>query len=172
MYKISVPLWNQNIVRAGRDRLAELLKKMHAERVFLALDAYLTDEEEREKALEALQENCLFFQEKGFEVGAWIWTFMIHNDDRYVHMTSPAGKVSSTQICPSDADFRAFAGEYVQKIARCGVDMIMYDDDFRYGFLDIGMGCTCKNHLARMSEILGEELGTEGLREKLLAGGK
>ncbi|MBO5069281.1 MAG: hypothetical protein J6C37_02825 [Roseburia sp.] len=97
---------------------------------------------------------------------------MIRSDDRYVHMTSPDGRVSATQICPSDVAFRAFAGQYVQEIARCGVDMIMYDDDFRYGFIDIGMGCTCKNHLARMSKILNEEIAAEGLSEKLLAGSR
>ncbi|MBO5069160.1 MAG: hypothetical protein J6C37_02195, partial [Roseburia sp.] len=172
MYKISVPIMNQTIVRAGRERIAELLEKMQAKRVFLSFDDYLIDEKEREKELRVLRENCLYFQEKGFEVGAWLWTFMLQNDHRYVHMTSPDGKVSATQICPSDASFRAFAGQYIQEIAKCGVDMIMYDDDFRYGFIDIGMGCTCKNHLARMSEILNEELDAGGLPEKLLTGSR
>jgi len=173
MYKISVPLMNRNIQRAGREKFAEYLKKMKAERVFLALDAYFVDEKKRTVELAALKDNCEYFKSQGFEVGAWIWTFMINEDTQYTHMTSPFGKVSATQMCPSDPAFREFAAFYVKEIAKCGVDMIMYDDDYRYGFIDIGMGCTCKNHLARMSEIVGEELTlNDDLANKLLAGGK
>ncbi len=37
MYKISVPITNSNIKRAGRDTLLSQLKRMNAERVFLTL---------------------------------------------------------------------------------------------------------------------------------------
>ncbi len=173
MYRISVPIMNSHIERAGRDRLAQMLKEMGAERVFLALDSYILDGDRRCAELEKLRDNCEYFKAQGFETGAWIWTFMINAEYKtgYTYMESPFGRVSETQVCPSDPDFRAFAGEYIKDIARCGVEIIMFDDDFRYGYIDIGMGCTCRNHRARMSELIGEELPEEGLAEKLLAGG-
>ena len=173
MYKISVPIMNANAARAGREELAKMLYEINAERVFLALGSYQVDENERRKEFEALKDNCRYFRELGFEVGAWIWTFQLHGVNDYAHITSPDGQVSEAQICPSDASFRLFAGQYLKEIAKCGVDIIMYDDDFRYGFLDKGiMGCTCKNHLAYMSEILNEKINEDGLAEKLLKGGR
>ena len=172
MYKISVPIMNSHVTRAGREKLAEMLKKIGAQRVFLALDSYVFDGEERRGVLETLRDNSDYFKAQGFETGAWIWTFRLTDKScGYTYMESPFGKVSQTQVCPSDPEFRRFAGEYIKDIARCGVQVIMFDDDFRYGYIDIGMGCTCKNHLARMSSILGEEISKEGLAEKLLSGG-
>ncbi|MBO5069282.1 MAG: hypothetical protein J6C37_02830 [Roseburia sp.] len=69
MYKISVPIMNQNIVRAGRDRLVERLEKMNVQRVFLALDAYIIDDKEREKSLQDLRENCLFLNKEVLRLG-------------------------------------------------------------------------------------------------------
>ena len=172
MYKLMVPVMSKTLQRAGREKIVSMLKKMGAERVFLVIDAYITEEEELQEELGMLRENCSFLKDNGFEAGAWMLTFMLQNDKEYVHMTSPAGDVSQHQVCPSDERFREMAGQYIRKVAECGVDLIMFDDDFRYGCLDIGLGCTCKNHLRHMSETLGEEVKTEGLSEKLLTGGR
>ncbi len=40
MYKVSVPITNNNIKRAGREKLLVQLKELNAERVFLALSNY------------------------------------------------------------------------------------------------------------------------------------
>ena len=50
--------------------------------------------------------------------------------------------------------------------------MIMFDDDLRYGFFDIGFGCLCDNHVAAISEILGEKLTGEELSKRILSGGR
>ena len=70
MYKISVPVMNEYLKRNGRDETLRELKRMDAERVFLALDCYEQDPQKRKEAMEALSQNCRFFKAHGFEVGA------------------------------------------------------------------------------------------------------
>lgn len=170
MYKISVPVMNKNFERAGREELVKNLKSVDAQRVFLALDTYQIDEAKREKVFADLKENAQFLKAHGFEVGAWIWTFTLGGDTDYVHMKFTSGNTSKTFICPSDENFRSFAGEYIKGIAKCGVDIIMYDDDFRYGFLDSGLGCLCENHVKYMENILGEKLPENVVDEYLISG--
>jgi len=170
MYKISVPLMSRTFSRSDREKIADMLKSMGAQRVFLALGKYETDPKKRESVFKMLKDNTEFLKKHGFEVGAWRWTFA-HKDENYIHMVSPSGKTSEEAVCPSDEGFIKLAGDYIKEIAKCGVDLIMYDDDFRYGFIDCGMGCVCKNHLGYMSEILGEEVTKEGIFDKLFLKG-
>ena len=170
MYKVSVPVMNEPLKRMNRDKILEDIKKLGAKRVFLALAPYYISEEKRKYEIAELRDNCEYFKLHGLEVGAWIWAFMIKEKNEFIHMQSPTGRVSALEICPSDETFRKFASGYLRDIAESGVDLIMYDDDFRYGFLDIGMGCTCKNHLEHMKKALGEI--PENLAETLLKGGK
>ena len=172
MYKVSVPVMISTLQRYGAEDYVKNLKKIKADRIFIAIDSYITDQGRRQKTLSDLEKYCKLLKSEGFEVGVWVWTFMVVGDTKYVHITSPSGKASRDQVCPSDEEFCAFAQEYLSDVAKCGPDMIMFDDDFRYGFLDCGQGCTCKNHRAYMSELLGEELGDGDLSEKLLVGGK
>jgi len=172
MYKISVPIMNKNFERAGKEALVKKLKSLDAQRVFLALDTYETNSTKREKVLASLKENTEFLKKHGFEVGAWIWTFWIKGESDYTHMKFTTGNTSGEFVCPSDKKFRAFAGEYVKGIAKCGVDIIMYDDDYRYGFQDSGVGCVCKNHLEYMEDILGEKLPENVINDYLISGKK
>ena len=130
MYKLSVPFVLDQIDVYGAKSFIEELKKLGADIVFLSLDAYETDEVKRQKVFESLKENVPLFQKAGFIVGVWIWTFMVYGDKKYTHITSPNGRVSQNQVCPSDKEFRAFAYEYIQNIAKSNPDMIMFDDDF------------------------------------------
>ncbi len=172
MYKLSVPFMLDQIDKYGVMPFIEELKKVKADIVFLALDAYEVDEKKREKVFHSLKENVPIMQQAGFTVGVWVWTFMVRGDKKYTHITSPNGAVAADQVCPSDKDFCAFAYEYLQNIAKSNPDMIMFDDDFRYGFLDCGLGCTCKNHRAYMSEIVGEDLSTKELAKLVFGGGR
>ena len=70
MYKISVPIMNHNLKRSDRDKVLCQLQKLGAERVFLALDTYELDTAKRTAVMEELADNCRFFKERGFEVGA------------------------------------------------------------------------------------------------------
>lgn len=172
MYKISVPVMNKNFERAGKEELVKKLKSLDAQRVFLALDTYETNEAKREKVFASLKENAQFLKGHGFEVGAWIWTYWVKGKNDYTHMKFTSGNISDEFVCPSDESFRSFAGEYIKGIAKCGVDIIMYDDDYRYGFLDSGLGCVCKNHLEYMENVLGEKLPENVINEYLISGGE
>jgi len=156
----------------GRDKLVKELKTLDAQRVFLAISQYIISKEERKAEMEALRENCAFFKAKGFEVGAWFWTFWVKEKNSFTKMKGATGIVSRETVCPSDNAFREFAKDWIKEVASCGFDLIMFDDDFRYGFLDIGMGCVCKNHIAYMENILGEKLDESTLAPRLLSWGK
>lgn len=172
MYKLSVPFMLSQIEVYGVEPFIAELKKIGADIVFLALDSYEVDEKKREEVFARLKKNVPIFQDAGFTVGVWVWTFMVRGDKKYTHITSPYGGVSRDQVCPSDEEFCKFAYEYLQNIARSHPDMIMFDDDFCYGFIDCGLGCTCKNHRAHMEKVLGEELPVEGLGELIFSGGR
>ena len=72
MYKIAVPLVNEFIQRNDREKTYRELQKFGAERVFLAAGVYQTDGEKRRRILAELEDNCRYFRERGYEVGAWL----------------------------------------------------------------------------------------------------
>ena len=167
---ISVPFMLDQLNYYKAEEFISKLKEVDADIVFLALDCYKTDKTEQEKVFASLRKYVPIFQKAGFKVGVWVWTFMVREKNDYVHITSPLGAVSKDQVCPSDEDFCAFACDYMQNIAKSKPDIIMFDDDFRYGFLDCGLGCACANHRRYMSEILGEEVLLDGLAKKVWSG--
>ncbi|MBQ1947705.1 MAG: hypothetical protein II359_03750 [Clostridia bacterium] len=158
MYKITAPLMNNVFQRTNPEKTVSMLKQLGVERVFLALDTYVTASEKRKKIFDDLKANIAFLKQEGFEVGAWIWTFWLKEKNDYTHMSFVTGNESTQYICPSDEAFRTFAGSYIRDIAKCGPDLIMFDDDYRYGYLDGGQGCVCKNHRQYMEDVLGEKL--------------
>lgn len=170
MYKISIPITNRIIKRAGKEKVLESLKKLNAERIFLALDSYFVDSAKREEELSNLKENCTYFRKNGLEAGAWICSFAITGKADFITMKTLDG-YELKDCCPLDEKFREFAGGYIEDIAKTGVDMIMFDDDYRYGFRK-GMNCACDKHLALISEKVGEDLTPDTLRLKALSNGK
>lgn len=172
MYKISVPVMNNNVKRSDRERLLKELKRFNAERVFLALDAYETDLKKRNEALKELADNCKFFKEKGFEVGSWIWTFWVKNNTEYNNMYSIEGTEIKNFVCPTDKNFVNFATDYISNVAKCGVDLIMFDDDFRFGFHGGNIACLCDKHIEIINSITGENSTREELNKHITSGGK
>ena len=170
MYQISVPVMNSNIKPADRERLLREVRRFDAKRVFLALDRYELDPERRARVMESLRENCRFFKEQGFEVGAWVWAFLVKGNTQFQCMRSLNGTEITAFMCPSDPAFLDFACAYVQDVARCGVDLIMFDDDFRYGFLSDSPACLCPNHLRMIGELVGEEVTVQTVRESVISG--
>lgn len=161
---------NSNVKRGGRDRLLDELKKLDAHRVILALDTYELDPEKRAAVMEDLQDNCAYFQQHGLEVGAWIWTFMVTENPGFTNMRTINGKEEKNFICPSDPAFLDFASAYVEDIARCHVDMILFDDDFRYGFFEDSPGCLCDNHMEMIRQLTGKEQTREQLQQHIVSG--
>lgn len=172
MYKISVPVMNTSVDRQGREKLLEGMKRLGAERVFCAQATGCCRSPLKEKELEALKKNCEYFKKEGFEVGAWMWTFQLNDSEGFTHMRAPDGKESQTLICPLDENYVELQGTFIAECAKTGIDLIMFDDDFRYGFQDMGLGCTCEKHLALMEKELGEKIDPTCLKDYLYAGGK
>lgn len=172
MYKVSVPITTFVLDHYGREAVLEELKKLDCERLFLCPNSAGLFNENRAKEFASLKENCAWFQARGFEVGMWIWTYFLKGECSYMRLTSPFGQKSATQICATDLEYRKVIGKILQDGAKCGFDLIMFDDDFRYGFHDIGFGCCCENHLKMMEDALGEPLDLETIRPYLLSGEK
>jgi len=172
MYKISVPLFNINVQRNNREKALKQLKRFDANRVFLSLDTYELDNVKREIALAELADNCRFFKENGYEVGAWIWTFWVKGNTEFRNMRSIEGKEIKEFICPTDEKFVRFATDYIKEVARCGVDIIQFDDDFRYGFFSDSAACLCDGHIAEIHRITEENLTREELEQYITTGAK
>lgn len=172
MYKISVPVMNSNVKRGNRERLLTELKRFNAERVFLALDTYETDAKRRKEVMAELSDNCSFFRENGFETGAWIWAFWVKNNTEFRNMRSIKGSEITDFMCPTDNKFVNFACKYIQDIAKSGVDIIMFDDDFRYGFLSDSPACLCDGHIAEINASTGESCTREELERYIVSGSK
>lgn len=172
-YRHTVPLMSDDFkYHMNREKTVETLRKMGVQRVMVAVGSNCTSGENKEKALKDLRENTEYLHACGFEVGAWFWTFYNTLENDFVRMVSVEGKVSRETVCPTDEKYCAEMGEFLQGCAAAGVDLIQFDDDFRYGFLDMGFGCLCENHLKRIGEYLGEDIDFETVAHGVMNGGK
>ncbi|MBQ6066733.1 MAG: hypothetical protein IJK89_07910 [Clostridia bacterium] len=170
-FTVSVPLMNVRFQRQGKERLVEHLKTLGAKRVFLALQADCLLEPKRGEELAVLPENVAYLKAAGFEVGAWLWAFYLSKERGYTRMEAPDGKRAVYTVCPMDEAYTADMGRLIQDIARCGVDLIQFDDDYRYGFQDMGFGCACPLHRKRIEALLGREVTAAELKDQLYGGG-
>ena len=172
-YNVSVPVINKVLKRQGREAVVEELRKLGAKRVFLARNIYISDPEQRKVMLAELRDNCAYMKEQGFEVGTWGWSFQIDGDhDKYHHIKGfGPGREDPLACCPLDPEFRKFVGEYVKDLAQTGVDMLLFDDDYRLAYWGSTFGCGCKLHMERIRQILGEEIEPVEFKNKMLSGG-
>ncbi len=172
MYKISFPVTVENTAKYGKEAVEKQLRRFDTNRVFLDLGSHTTDLNKRNEVLENLKEQTEFFKKKGYEVGSWNWTFMFEGEQPFVSMTGIHGKPYSKYACPADENFVKFSEIFIKQIASCGVDLIMFDDDFRYGHLGTQAACLCENHVKIINKILGKEHTREELFERIANGGK
>ena len=172
MYKIAVPIYNANFKRSDREKLLKELKRFDANRVFLGIDTYNTDENKKKEFFDTVVDNCKFLKENGYEVGAWYWTFWVNNNTKFTNMRSIKGEEIKNFMCPTDEEFVKFASDYIMEMAKCGFDLIQFDDDFRYGFLADSPACLCDNHIKIINDITGENSTREELEKHILTGSK
>ncbi len=172
MYRISVPIFSNHLKQSERNEIVKQLNRLNAERVFLALDLYEQDPIKQKNMFEKLADNCRFFRENGFEVGAWLWTFWMKDNKRFRNMRSIQGTEIKEFICPTDEEFVKFASDYVESVARCGVQLIQFDDDFRYGFLSDSPACLCDAHIREINRMTGTVSTREELMRAIICGGK
>lgn len=168
--KLSMPIISGTLSRAGIEKTVAKLKELKVDYAFLAMGAFITDPHEREMEFAKLRENIKLFKEQGFTVGVWNWSFMIKGESDFRKMTNHLGGTYSAFACPCDEKFVSFATAYFQEIAQMGPDILLLDDDYRFGHLGAGAACFCEDHLKVVSEKLGEPISREFLAEKVLKG--
>lgn len=161
MYTVSVPLVSDTLCRSDRKTLAQNLKEAGVQRIFLSIGTYLIDPEKRKVCMDTLRDHCAFFKEQGFQVGVWVWTVQLPEENDFAKITSIYGKVSRGEACPADPAFRAFAADYIRELAVCGVDMVLLDDDCRLTIQGADFACTCDHHLALTEQHLGRPVTRE-----------
>ena len=175
MYHISVPITLENLNRTSPEALCEALRSLDAKRLMIGIGVYETDPQKRAERMESIKRHTAYFQSRGFEVCAWIWSFWVNPPHSYTSICAVRKEEVriAHEVCPSDPNFVAFASDYLAEVAACGVDMILFDDDFRYSVLEGGnVGCLCENHIEMIARRTGEHLTREELTEKILSGGK
>lgn len=172
MYKISVPVMMKTLENYDPLITVKQLKDIGADRVFLCPTGDKRLWTGYDSEMSALKKNVSLMKENGFEVGVWVWTFMYEKPSDFTYMVNPEGKESNSCICPTDLNYRELMGKFVEDAAKTGVDLIMFDDDYRYGFIDITLGCFCKNHIRMINDITNEENTREQLKKHILSGGR
>ena len=172
-YNLTVPVMNFDFAHhMDREKTVELMKKMGVSRVMIGVESNSTSGEAKKKVIADIRDNTEYLHSRGFEVGAWFWAFYNTQENNFVRMVSPEGKVSTSTICPTDENYCEEMCEFIKAVAETGVDMIQFDDDLRYGFQDIGFGCLCRNHLRKIGEYLGEEVDFDTVAHGIMNGGK
>lgn len=168
--KLSMPIISNTLSRAGIEKTVTKLKELKVDYAFLALGTFITDSHKKEQEFAKLKENIKFFKEQGFTVGVWNWSFWLDGKHDFVEMTNHMGNTYSGFACPCDEKFVSFAANYFKEIAEMGPDILLLDDDYRFGHLGAGAACFCEDHLKVVSEKLGEPVTRDFLTEKVLKG--
>lgn len=172
-YRVAVPVMNFDFAHhMNREKTLETLKKMGVSRVMIGVESNSTAGEAKKKVLADIKSNTEYLHAHGFEVGAWFWAFYNTLENDFVRMRSPEGSVSKSTICPTDESYCEEMCGFIKDCVKTGVDMIQFDDDFRYGFQDIGFGCLCENHLRKIGEYLGGDVDFETAAHGVMNGGK
>ena len=101
-YVTAVPLMNVPFQRTGpkKETTVNRLKALGVTRIFLAMASDCLLEPKRGEELAALRDNCAYLKSEGFEVGAWLWAFLLREDRGYTRMEAPDGTVSKMTVCP------------------------------------------------------------------------
>ena len=173
-YRITVPITNADLSEfGGGESVVRELRKLDAERVLLSCGKYRTDPAERSATMSNLRRNVAFLHGAGFEVGVWNWTFLHDGGDGFVGTAAADGQRIQDTACALDPAFRKMAADYIADFARSGVDLILFDDDFCYGTRhEDALVCTCRLHMNRIQEALGEEITPVELQGCAMSGGR
>jgi len=177
MYKITVPI----MVTTGRpiekEKILDEIKRFGGQRVALAMARELGHSFTSNKYLNLLKELIPYFRSNGMETIVWLGETFGHDggkplgDQPYTNIRFvPNGDIKA--FCPLDERFKKDFSDWIYKIALCGADMIMLDDDFRLGIRGDGIGCCCDLHLAELEKELGEKITVDELHKKVFSGSK
>lgn len=172
-YNISTPVPIALFKRYGKEVMLKEIQRLGMKRVFLTRNIMQLDKKAVAEELKDIKEYCAFLKEHGLEVGFWRWSFLVENlKDEFHHICNFDGAVDKSAACPLDPKFREFAGNYAAELAKTGVDILLYDDDYRLAYWAGSMACGCDVHMQRIREILGEDISPADFKKKMLSGGK
>ena len=183
MFKLSVPMSIKNFNEKTLSTYVDHIKKCKVQRVFLCGMGEIYDEnapiftqQEKIKGIISALRAC------DIEVGVWTNTLghgaalvganVWQNNGKYAMVEGVGGDKPPHAICPADENFLNDFALGVSTIASFSPDIIMFDDDFRFGRYQYYFGCFCPKHLARFYEILGEEIPRDQIETKVYTGGK
>lgn len=172
MYKISAPIMNSSIKEDTKEKYLKGLLDAKIERVFLVEDIF-TD-----FSIQEIKENVKFFQDNGIEPVIWISTIghggpvvkETQNQNGWGYIRSFLGENIQDVYCPLDQNFTDYVSQKIALLATTGVKKIMLDDDYRLSQHSSDLCCVCDKHLQRISEILGEKVDIDILKEKGFVG--
>lgn len=121
------------------------VKKLDSERIVFVAGVMTRDAAKRAEIVERIRLDVIDAKKDGFkETAAWFWSFWCSDAGGFTTMTGSDGWTSANICCPLDPGFRKVAGAMVREFAGTGVDMILLDDDYRYGnYHDDELVCTC-----------------------------
>ncbi|MCR5783746.1 MAG: hypothetical protein K6G90_13545 [Clostridia bacterium] len=149
MYDITVP-FVLNSPGFRREEALLAARQIGAKRVLLAIGTLSRD---NSAVFEKLADTIDYFNSNGMLTGVWYWAFMVNFKD-FTPIKGNRGE-SKANTCPLDPDYLDYASDVVRQIARMKPEMILYDDDFRFGHIDSGFGCVCKYHRRLIAEKMG-----------------
>lgn len=166
-YKISVPVMSSNLSKENKIKTLEELRRVGAERVFVAFSAYHTNTDTRRAVLSDLKDKIDFFKSYGYEVGVWLWSSMVLDENGFQHKVNSAGVEHSIWTCHADENFLRLVAEYAREIAKLSPDLIMYDDDLKYSRDETGLhGCFCRWHRELLRQMYGEKYDLDDVAKK------
>ncbi len=182
MYKLSVPIAIETINENSICKYVEQFKNSGVDRVFVtSISSVLRKKDIIYTNPDKLKETIRYFKNKNFEVGVWISAFghgsMLANDKGGAYLApltkirGADGKEFEEGYCPLDENLRNIFYNAVKKIADMGVDIIMFDDDFRLNIRSYEMGCCCDKHMEIFCQMIGENVPLDKMEELVFTGG-
>lgn len=181
-YRLCIPVQLSQNDAIQREGILRQLRAAKTDTVFLVFERFLTDEEALRQGVEAFKKNKVFFEEKGFRVGAWLAPTIGYGGvssrdgdapNRYTHIVADNGHVCPGAYCPLD---EAFVEDFLRTLcalAETGVEEIMFEDDYTLGggkFTIKASGCLCDRHRKKLAEYTGEDLTLPEIRARLRGG--
>lgn len=173
-FEVLVPVGGR---RADPERLRcefDMARDLDSERIVFVAGVMERDDARRAEIAERVRLDAVDAKKAGFkETAAWFWSFWCSDTKGFTTMTASDGWTSRDICCPLDPGFRQVAGRMVRDFVRTGVDMVLLDDDYRYGaYRDDELVCTCARHMARVEAKLGEKITPAELKKRAMTGGR
>jgi len=173
-YEVIVPVGGLRTSPEATRCELDAVKRLDSTRVFFVSGEILRDEKKRAVRIERIRRNVADARKEGLrEITAWTWSLLCSDVGGLTTMTASDGWRSDLFCCPLDPAFRKIAGGQIRDLVRTGVDMVVLDDDFRYGdYHGEELVCTCARHMAAVEAKIGEKISPAELKKKAMTGGR